>query len=81
MSLQLKKGKQSQFCAKKGPKQANYLVTIDVQPQRVCLTAVIEQKQSWENCSSNLPGKEKINNQKIEGKKLKREDSAKHEAL
>ena len=60
MSRQLQKGKQSQFCAKKRPKQANYLVTVDVQPQRVRLTAVVEQKQSWENCSSHLPGKNLI---------------------
>merc|ERR1712004_665085 len=31
-----------------------HLVTVDVQPQRVRLTAVVEQKQSWENCSSHL---------------------------
>ena len=66
MSLQLKKGKESQFCAKKRPKQANYLVAVDVQPQRVRLTAVIEQKQSWENRRSNLPGKAKLNNKKKE---------------
>ena len=81
MSCQLKKGKQSPCWAKQRPKQANYLVTVDVQPQRVRLTAVVEQKQRWENGSSDLPGKAKLNNQKIEGKKLKREDSAKHEAL
>ena len=55
MSRQLQKGKQSQFCAKLMPKQANYLVTVDVQPQRVRLTAVVEQQKSWEYGSTNLP--------------------------
>ena len=59
----------SPFCAKQMPKRANYLVTVDVQPQRVRLTAVIEQKQSWENRSSDFPGKEKLNYPKIEKEK------------
>ena len=34
-----------------------HLVAIDVQPQGVCLTAVVEQQKSWEYGSTNLPGK------------------------
>ena len=32
-----------------------HLVAVDVQPQGVRLTAVVEQEKSWENCSAHFP--------------------------
>ena len=42
-----------------------HLVPVDVQPQGVRLTAVVEQQKSWEYGSTNLPGNWKCSSARI----------------